>query len=254
MAPLAGKTALVTGASRGVGRAIASRLAEAGALVGVHYGANDAAAKETLAAIEASGGQAFLIRATLGEDGDLDVLFAALDDGLAGAALDVLVNNAGILDPTPFDQVTSAAFDRSYTVNVRAPFFITQRALPRMADGGRIINISSAVTRIASPFLHYAMNKGAIDVFGRTLANAVGARGITVNTVTPGVIDTDMGSWMDASPDLRPAIAATTALGRIGEASDVADVVAFLASSDARWITGVTIEASGGAWLGAPTA
>jgi 3-oxoacyl-[acyl-carrier protein] reductase len=254
MAPLAGKTALVTGASRGVGRAIASRLADHGALVGVHYGANDAAAKETLAAIEASGGQAFLIRAPLGEDGDLDVLFAALDDGLAGAALDVLVNNAGILDPTPFDQVTSTAFDRSYAVNVRAPFFITQRALPRMADGGRIINISSAVTRIASPFLHYAMNKGAIDVFGRTLANAVGARGITVNTVTPGVIHTDMGSWMDASPDLRPAIAATTALGRIGEASDVADVVAFLASPDARWITGVTIEASGGAWLGPPTA
>jgi 3-oxoacyl-[acyl-carrier protein] reductase len=220
----------------------------------VHYGSKHDAAKETLAIIEAAGGQAFLIRAPLGEDGDLDVLFAALDDGLAGAPLDVLVNNAGILDPTPFDQVTAAAFDRSYAVNVRAPFFVTQRALPRMSEGGRIINVSSAVTRIASPFFQYAMNKGAIDVFGRTLANAVGARGITVNTVTPGVIDTDMGSWMDASPDIRAAIAATTALGRIGEASDVADVVAFLASPDARWITGVTIEASGGAWLGPPAA
>jgi NAD(P)-dependent dehydrogenase (short-subunit alcohol dehydrogenase family) len=254
MTPLAGKTALVTGASRGIGRAIATRLADDGALVGVHYGTNDDAAKETLATIEAVGGQAFLIRAPLGEDGDLDVLFARLDDGLAGAPLDVLVNNAGILDPAPFDQVTAAAFDRSYAVNVRAPFFISQRAVPRMSEGGRIINVSSAVTRIASPFFHYAMNKGAIEVFGRTLANTLGARGITVNTVTPGVIDTDMGSWMDASPDIRPAIVATTALGRIGEASDVADVVAFLASPDARWITGVTIEASGGAWLGPPAA
>jgi NAD(P)-dependent dehydrogenase (short-subunit alcohol dehydrogenase family) len=110
------------------------------------------------------------------------------------------------------------------------------------------------VTRIASPFLHYAMNKGAIAVFGHTLANALGARGITVNTVAPGVIDTDMGAWMDASPDIRPTIAATTALGRIGQASDVADIVSFLASADARWITGVTIEASGGAWLGPPAA
>jgi NAD(P)-dependent dehydrogenase (short-subunit alcohol dehydrogenase family) len=247
---LTGKTALVTGASRGIGRAIALRFASDGALVGMHYGSNDDAAKETLASIETAGGRAFLIRAQFGQDGDIDALFAGLDAGLGDQPLDILVNNAGILDLTPFEAVTQAAFDKSYAVNVRAPFFVTQTAVPRLRDGGRIINISSAVTRIASPFSHYAMTKGAIEALGHTLANALGSRQITVNTVTPGVVDTDMGAWIDSSPEIRPAIASTVAMGRIGQASDVADVVAFLASEDARWITGATIEASGGTWLG----
>jgi 3-oxoacyl-[acyl-carrier protein] reductase len=136
---------------------------------------------------------------------------------------------------------------------VRAPFFIIQRALPLLRDGGRIINVSSATTRIATvPFTHYAMGKGAIDVLSRTLAQALGPRGITVNTVTPGVIDTDTGAWMHASAEVEAAIVSATALGRAGQPADVADVVAFLASHDARWITGVTIEASGGYWLGPP--
>jgi 3-oxoacyl-[acyl-carrier protein] reductase len=250
MTELTTKTALVTGASRGIGRAVAERLAAEGALVGVHYGTNDDAAKETLTAIEAAGGEAFLLKADLGLDGSIDRLFEDLDAGLDGRALDVLVNNAGVLDPTPFDQVTPAAFDQSYAVNVRAPFFITQRAVARMRNGGRIINLSSAVTRIASPFTHYAMNKAAIEVFGRTLANALGPRQITVNTVTPGVVDTDMGAWLDATPGIRPAVISTIAMGRVGLPADVADVVAFLASDAARWITGASIEVSGGQWLG----
>jgi NAD(P)-dependent dehydrogenase (short-subunit alcohol dehydrogenase family) len=119
-----------------------------------------------------------------------------------------------------------------------------------MNDGGRVINISSAVTRIAGPFVQYAMNKGAINALGHTLAQALGSRSITVNTVTPGVVDTDMARWLDSAPGLRASVAATVALRRLGTPADVADIVAFLASGDARWITGVTLDASGGQWLG----
>jgi 3-oxoacyl-[acyl-carrier protein] reductase len=192
---------------------VAGRLAAEGALVGVHYGTNDDAANEALAGDRCGRGEAFLLKADLGVDDAIDRLFDDLDADLDGKALDVLVNNAGVLDPTPFDQVTPEAFDHSYAVNVRAPFFIMQRAVARMRNGGRIINLSSAVTRIASPLTHYAMNKAAIEVFGRTLANALGPHQITVNTVTPGVVDTDMGAWLDAAPGIRPAVISTIAMG-----------------------------------------
>jgi 3-oxoacyl-[acyl-carrier protein] reductase len=250
MADLTGKTALVTGASRGIGRAIAERLAADGALMAVHYGHNEAAAKEVVARIEQAGGRAFPIRAELGAADDMQRLFAGLEHGLAGQPLDVLVNNAGILDATPLQRLTQDAFDRGFAINVRAPLFIIQRALPLLRDGGRIVNISSAVTRIAGPFLHYAMAKGAIEVLSRTLAQTLGARGITVNTVTPGVVDTDMGAWVHTTPELEAAVVSTIALGRIGQPDDIADIVAFLASSDARWITGAAIDAGGGQWLG----
>jgi 3-oxoacyl-[acyl-carrier protein] reductase len=250
---LNGKTALVTGASRGIGRAVAERLARDGAVVGVHYGTRAAEARDVVGSIEAGGGKAVPIHTEFGVNGiqaEVDTLFREFDARLDDASLDVLVNNAGILDGTPIERVTPQAFDRTFEINVRAPFFVVQRALPRLRAGGRIINISSAVTRIASPFLHYAMGKGAIDVLSRTLAQQLGPRGITVNSVTAGVVDTDMGAWLDSAPDLRAQVSSTVALGRIGEAGDVADVVAFLASDDARWITGQSIEASGGQWLG----
>lgn len=250
MSDLSARTALVTGASRGIGRAIAERLAASGAVVAVHYGRNDAAAKETLAAIEHGGGQGFLIRAELGVDGDVDRLLDGLRAGLGDRPLDILVSNAGILDAGAPDELSPDEFDRSFAINVRAPFFLIQRALPWLADGGRIINISSAVTRIASPFLHYAMTKGAIEVMSHSLAQALGGRRITVNTVSPGVVDTDLGAWVHSSPVLEASVRATVALGRIGQPGDIADVVAFLASDDARWITGVTLDASGGQWLG----
>jgi 3-oxoacyl-[acyl-carrier protein] reductase len=250
MANLAGRTALVTGASRGIGRAIAERLASDGAQVGVHYATNEKAAAEVEASINAAGGNAYLIRAEFGAEGDVDKLFTALEERLAGNQLDILVNNAGILDATPIEKITPAAFDRSFDINVRAPFFVIQRALPLLRDGGRIINISSAVTRIASPFLQYAMNKGAIEVLSRTLAQTLGPRKITVNSVTPGVVDTDMGAWVDGAPGIRESVVATVALGRIGRPADIADAVAFLASDDGRWITGHTLDASGGTWLG----
>jgi NAD(P)-dependent dehydrogenase (short-subunit alcohol dehydrogenase family) len=250
MVDLTGKTALVTGASRGIGRAIAARLASDGALVAVHYGRSEAAAKEVVAGIEQAGGRAFPLRAVLGVDGDVETLFTGLADGLAGQPLDILVNNAGILDPTPLGQVTPDLFDRSFAVNVRAPFFIVQRALPLLRDGGRIINIASVVTRLAGPFVHYAMTKGALEVFGHTLALTLGERGITVNTIAPGVIDTDMMAWMRDDPEVEARIVSTIALGRAGQPGDIADTVAFLASPDSRWVTGATIDASGGQWLG----
>jgi 3-oxoacyl-[acyl-carrier protein] reductase len=250
MTDLTGKTALVTGASRGIGRAIAQRLARDGALVAVHFGHNETAAKEVVTRIEQAGGRAFPLRAELGADDDMETLFAGLEHGLSGQPLDILVNNAGILDATPLEQLTPDAFDRGFAINVRAPLFIIQRALPLLRDGGRIVNISSAVTRIAGPFLHYAMAKGAIEVLTRTLAQALGARGITVNAVTPGVVDTDMGAWIRSAPGIEAAVASTITLGRIGKPDDIADIVAFLASGDARWITGEAIDASGGQWLG----
>jgi 3-oxoacyl-[acyl-carrier protein] reductase len=247
---LAGKTALVTGASRGIGRAIAQRLAADGALVAVHYGSNEAAATEAVEKIQANGGRAFAVRAELGVDGDVDTLFAGLEEGLSGRQLDILVNNAGT-GAGSIEQTTREEFDRVFAVNVRAPFFIIQRALPLLRDGGRIINIGSADTRIAvTTELAYAMTKGAVNILSQTLANALGERGITVNTVAPGVTDTERNAWLNDKPELLAATASAAALGRIGQPADIADVVAFLASDDARWITGHLVDATGGMMLG----
>jgi NAD(P)-dependent dehydrogenase (short-subunit alcohol dehydrogenase family) len=255
MTDLTGRTALVTGASRGIGRAIAERLASDGALVAVHYGRNETAAKETVAAIQRAGGQAFAVRADLAEIAELDDLFAALRDGLAGRPLDVLVNNAAVIDySATIEGATPEAFDRLFAVNVRAQLFVTQRALPLMPDGGRIVNVSSGVTWFATPEVVYSMSKGALNVLTRSLAHTHGGRGITVNTVSPGITETDMNAWLTDDPEAARGVARIVALGRHGQPADIADAVAFFASDDGRWVTGQTLEVNGGLLLGPPSA
>ncbi|MEU7295745.1 SDR family oxidoreductase [Streptomyces exfoliatus] len=250
--PLAGKTALVTGASRGIGRAIALRLAAGGARVGVHYASNEAAAKETVAAIEAVGGSAFALRTELGVPGDADALWAAFDAAAGGGhqGLDILVNNAGIAGPGLIHEVEEADYDQVFAVNAKAPFFIIKKGLDRLRDGGRIINISSGVTKVAFPGMtSYAASKGAVEVLTLTLAQTLGSRGITVNAVSPGTIETDIHPWM-ADAAAKAHAAGFSVFDRVGQPEDVADVVGFLASDDARWITGQNIDASGGSGLG----
>ncbi|GAA2615498.1 SDR family oxidoreductase [Dactylosporangium fulvum] len=249
MTTLAGRTALVTGGSRGIGRAIAQRLARDGARVGVHYGSNEAAAKETVAAIEADGGQAFAVHARFGAPGDAETLWAAFDTQAGG--LDILVNNAAILGvPAQIQDVTAAAYDEIFAVNTRAPFFVTRHGLRRLRDGGRIVNIGTMLTRgSAMPAsVTYAMSKGALDVLTTMLAKQLGPRGITVNTVAPGVVDTDMHEGRLVG-DALAWLSSLSPMGRVGVPADVADTVAFLASDDSRWVTGQWIDVSGGTLL-----
>ncbi|MGW4211557.1 SDR family oxidoreductase [Lentzea sp. NPDC004789] len=242
------KTALVTGSSRGIGRAIAERLAADGAHVAVHYGSNKQAALETVAAIEAAGGRAFPVEADLSRPDGVDLLIDGLTEGLAGRPLDVLVNNAAVFGPGV--DATPDEFDRVFHVNVRAPFFIIQKALPLLREGSRIINISSGVTWFAIPEAVYAMTKGALNALGRSLANTLGDRGITVNTVSPGITRSDMNTWLDDVPGAAEGVAKIVALGRIGDAADIADAVAFFTTPDSRWVTGQVLEVNGGLYLG----
>ncbi|MEV4248285.1 SDR family oxidoreductase [Streptosporangium canum] len=246
MTTLTGKTALVTGASRGIGQAIATRLARQGARVAVHYGSNHTAAKDTVSAIEAAGGQAFAVQAELGTPGDAETLWAGFDTHADG--LDILVNNAGILGgQAEIAGVTREGFERLFAVNSTAPFFITQLALPRLRDGGRIITIGTMLTRgmTMTSAIDYAMSKAALDVLTSTLAKQLGPRGVTVNTVAPGVIDTDMHQGRLVGEALA-WLSSLSPLGRLGTPQDVADTVAFLASDGSRYVTGHHLDVSGG--------
>ncbi|MEJ3655503.1 SDR family oxidoreductase [Actinomycetes bacterium KLBMP 9759] len=245
------RTALVTGASRGIGRAVAVRLATRGVHVLVHYGTDEDGAAATVEQIERAGGTAIAVGARLGVDGDVETLFAGVEAALAGRPLDVLVNNAAAPPAGPLGATTRAQFDHLFAVNVRAPYFIVERAVPLLRDGGRIITISSVATRMANPTqTSFAMTKGAVETMTMTLASQLGPRGITVNAVAPGATRTpDNGPIFDAA-GVTELVVGITALDRLGEADDVAEVVAFLASAAARWVTGQVVDASGGMFIG----
>jgi 3-oxoacyl-[acyl-carrier protein] reductase len=247
--PLKNKTALVTGASSGIGRAVAMRLARDGALVAVH-GRDMHAAAETVKAIDAAKGSAFAVQADLGSTDGIQRLLNELDAELlkrtGTARFDILVNNASIAELAAIEETSEELFDRHFAINVKGTYFLTKNALSRLNDDGRIVNVSSSGTRFAEPgHSAYYMTKGAINNLTLTLAQQLGKRGITVNSLAPGVTDTRINAvWLN--DDAKRYVSSQTALGRVGLPEDMAGVVAFLASDDSRWVTGQFIEASGG--------
>jgi len=249
MSDLSNRVALVTGGSRGLGRATAARLAEQGARVIVHYAASRDAADAVVADIRAKGGQADALGADLAAPDGAHRLADAVK-ALGIARLDILVANAGIAELTPIEQETVESFDRHFAVNVRAPFFLVQQLLPLLGEGSSVIFLSSVVARVAfDNSAIYSATKGAIEVLTRNLAKDLGPRGIRVNAIAPGAIDTDMAQMFLGTEEGREYIKGLQALKRIGQPDDIADAVLFLASDQSRWIDGRSIETSGGANL-----
>jgi len=251
---LANKVALVTGGSRGIGRAVALAFARDGAaLVGVHYGSNAEAAQSTVREIEALGTKAVAISADLNKPKEAANAIAEQIKSAAMAAtgvagLDILVNNAGVAYATALADTDEALYDQIMNVNTKAPFFLIQALADHFHDNGRIINVSTGFTRVAAP-THpaYAASKGALDTLSLALAPAFAPRGITVNSVMPGVTETDMNAAWLADPNARAGAESMSVFSRVGTPDDVADVIAFLASNESRWTTGQVIDATGGA-------
>jgi len=252
---LQGKTALVTGASRGIGRATALALAGAGARVVIHYGKSAQEAESLVSEIQAKGGRANAISADMGVP-DGAALLAKHVRSIIGDRLDVLVLNAGISKAARIADYTVKDFDNLFATNVRSPFFLVQQLLPILAEGSNIIVISSIASHavagkpsLDSPsILAYASTKGALETLVKNWAVILGPRGIRVNAVAPGVIDTDMSNFTKSEAG-REVTLGMQALKRIGKPEDVADVIAFLATDKARWITGASIPVDGGSKL-----
>ena len=255
MTTLQNKTALVTGASRGIGRATALALADAGAHVLVHYGRSAPEAESLVAAIQAKGGRANAISADLATP-DGPALLANQVRAIIGDRLDILILNAGVSKAARIPDYTAADLDTLFATNVRGPFLLVQQLLPILGDGSNITVISSIGARsvVGKPTLEtpsilaYASTKGALETLVKNWATILGPRGIRVNAVAPGVIDTDMSNFTKTEAGRETALA-MQALKRIGKPEDVADVVTFIVSDAARWITGASIPVDGGSKL-----
>jgi 3-oxoacyl-[acyl-carrier protein] reductase len=248
MTDISGKIALVTGASRGIGRAAALALAAAGAEVIVHYGQSAAEAQAVVAQIAAAGGRAQAVGADLSaSDGPAEL--ARQVRAMVGERLDILVANAGVAKSASIEDTTVEDFDRLFAVNVRAPFFLVQQLLPILGEGSSVIFTSSLAAHAAVGTLSaYAATKGAIDTLVKHFAADLGPRGIRVNAVAPGVVATDMSSFAKTDQG-RDATVSMQALKRVAQAEDIAPVIAFLASDAAHWVTGDTIRVDGGSKL-----
>jgi len=246
MSKLTGKVAVVTGASKGIGAAIAKALAAQGASVVVNYASSKAGAGDVVAAITAAGGKAVAVAG--------DVSKAADATGIIDAAvetygrLDILVNNSGVYEMAPIEAITEAHFHKQFNVNVLGLLLVTQAAAKHLGEGGSIVNVSSVVSRITPPgSAVYTATKGAVDAITGVLARELGPRKIRINSVNPGMVETEgTHSAGFIGSDFEQWAISTTPLGRIGQPDDIADVAVFLASDDSRWMTGESLIASGG--------
>lgn len=249
------KIALVTGSSRGLGRSTALSLARHGVDVVITYHSNRTEADATVAAIKQLGRKATALQLDTGAIATFDAFVTQLKDALreiwGTMQFDYLVNNAGIGFSRPFAETTEAEFDTLMNIHFKGVFFLTQKLLPVIADGGRMVNLSSGLARFSLPGMAaYAAMKGAIEVLTRYLAKELGPRGIAVNTVAPGAIETDFGGGrVRDNPEANRQVASGTALGRAGLPDDIGPMIASLLSEDNRWINGQRIEVSGGVFL-----
>ncbi|MBW4593997.1 MAG: SDR family oxidoreductase [Brasilonema angustatum HA4187-MV1] len=245
MAPLSEKIAIVTGSSRGIGRAIALKLADNGASVVVNYAGNANKAEEVVAEIENLGVKAIAVQADVSKVTDIQRLFEQTIERFG--KVDILVNNAGIPLYKLLVDVTEEDFDKIFAINVKGTYFACQQAAQHMVDGGRIINLSSSTTVMMMPtYSAYVATKGAVEQITRIVAKELGGRGITVNVISPGPTDTELFTEGKTEEQIN-RISQMAALGRLGQVQDIADVVAFVASDEARWITGQNIRVNGGA-------
>jgi len=251
-AQTASKIAIVTGGSRGLGRNTVVNLARKGIDVVLTYHSNRAEAEAAVAEIAELGGNAVALQLDSGVTESFDDFVASLKTALSEnwgrGSFDFLVNNAGIGINAPITETTEEQFDRLMNIHLKGVFFLTQKLLPLMADGGRIINLSSGLARFSGPgYAAYGMMKGGIEVFTRYLAKELGARGITANTVAPGAIETDFGGGaVRDNANYNKMVSSVTALGRAGVADDIGPMIASLLSDDNRWINAQRIEVSGG--------
>lgn len=244
---LENKVAIVTGATRGIGRAVAERLGRDGAAVIVNYRAERDGAKQSaedvVAAITSAGGRALAVAGDVSRSGDVKGLFDAAEERFDG--VDILVNNAAMFAAAPLEYLPEEVFDQLLAVNLKSVYFAGQQAASRLRDGGRIVNIAAGLPNGGIAFMGaYGATKAGVEVLSRSLAHALGARGITVNAVLPGPTDTDMLS--EEARKTEAQIIGATPLGRLGQPADLADVVAFLASEDSRWVTAQAIAVNGG--------
>jgi 3-oxoacyl-[acyl-carrier protein] reductase len=238
--PLEGKTALVTGGSRGIGRAIAERLAADGAAIVINYARNEQLAHEVVKAISANGGKAIGVQADVSKPAEVQRLFSEAEKAIGG--LDIVIANAGVHIVKPLIENTEADYDYIFDINTRGVFFTLQEAGRRVRDGGRIVVVSTGGTKMHFANMSlYLGSKGAIEQFARSLSHELGPRNVTVNVLSPGFTDTDM-----LPEEYRAYGARLSPFNRVGTAKDVADAAAFLASDAARWVTGENLQAGGG--------